>query len=226
MKDPIAIVGAACEYPDASSPAELWENILAGRRTFRRLPNCRLRLEDYFSDDPQRPDATYAANAALITNYQFDRARFRVVGSTFRSADMVQWLALDVASRALADAGFPDGEGLPKDQVGVLIGNSLTGEFSRERDAASLAVRPSHRGCRAGRTRLVAGRSRRFSRHAGGAIQGAVPTGRRRDACGRTFQHDCRTDLQPFRLPRRRLYRRRRAAHPRCWRSRTLAARW
>src|SRR3972149_6823231 len=44
---------------------------------------------------------------------------------------MAHWLALDVASRALADAGFPDGEGLPKDEVGVLVGNSLTGEFSR-----------------------------------------------------------------------------------------------
>ncbi|MEX0611698.1 MAG: beta-ketoacyl synthase N-terminal-like domain-containing protein, partial [Pirellulales bacterium] len=131
MNDSIAIIGAACQYPDASSPAELWENILAGRRAFRRLPDCRLRLDDYLSDDPQHPDTTYAANAAVITDYEFDRARFRVVGSTFRSADMTHWLALDVASRALADAGFPDGEGLPKDQVGVLVGNSLTGEFSR-----------------------------------------------------------------------------------------------
>jgi enediyne polyketide synthase len=131
--EPIAIIGAACEYPDARNPTELWENILAGRRAFRRLPDCRLRLDDYLwpSDDPQHPDTTYAANAALITDYEFDRAHFRVVGSTFRSADMAHWLALDVASRALADAGFPDGEGLPKEQVGVLVGNSLTGEFSR-----------------------------------------------------------------------------------------------
>jgi enediyne polyketide synthase len=129
--DPIAIVGAACLYPDARNPSELWENILAGRRAFRRLPDCRLRLDDYFSDDPQHPDRTYAAHAALITDYDFDRSRFRVVGSTFRSADMAHWLALDVAARAFADAGFPDGEGLPKESVGVLVGNSLTGEFSR-----------------------------------------------------------------------------------------------
>jgi enediyne polyketide synthase len=129
--DPIAIVGASCEYPDARNPSELWENILAGRRAFRRLPDCRLRLDDYLSDDPQQPDKTYAAHAALIADYEFDRSRFRVVGSTFRSADMAHWLALDVAARAFADAGFPDGEGLPKETVGVLIGNSLTGEFSR-----------------------------------------------------------------------------------------------
>ncbi|MCI0332590.1 MAG: type I polyketide synthase [Planctomycetes bacterium] len=131
MNDPIAIVGAACQYPDARNPTELWENILAGRRAFRRLPDCRLRSDDYLSEDPAHPDTTYAAHAALITDYEFDRSRFRVVGSTFRSADMAHWLALDVASRAFADAGFPDGQGLPKDQVGVLVGNSLTGEFSR-----------------------------------------------------------------------------------------------
>jgi enediyne polyketide synthase len=131
MTDPIAIVGLACEYPGASSPAELWENVLAGRRSFRRMPDCRLRLEDYLSDDPDVEDATYSGQAALITDYEFDRSRFRVVGTTYRSADLAHWLALDVASRALADGGFPDGDGLPKDLVGVLVGNSLTGEFSR-----------------------------------------------------------------------------------------------
>ena len=30
----IAIVGMACVYPDARSPGELWENVLAQRRAF------------------------------------------------------------------------------------------------------------------------------------------------------------------------------------------------
>src|SRR5271170_6087411 len=107
----IAIVGMACLYPDARTPGELWENVLAQRRAFRRLPPERLRLEDFFSPDPAEPDATYATQAALIEGYEFDRVAFRVAGSTFRSADLVHWLALDVASRALADAGFPAGQG-------------------------------------------------------------------------------------------------------------------
>ncbi|MBI1928317.1 acyltransferase domain-containing protein [Candidatus Poribacteria bacterium] len=127
----IAIVGMACRYPDARSPAELWENVLAQRRAFRRMPRERLRLEDYLSTDPSVPDSTYATEAALIEGYEFDRVRFRVAGSTFRSADMAHWLALDIASEALADSGFPEGEGLPRDATGVLLGNTLTGEFSR-----------------------------------------------------------------------------------------------
>jgi enediyne polyketide synthase len=131
MSDEIAIVGMACRYPDARSPAELWENVLAKRQAFRRLPAARLRLEDYYSADRGTPDRTYARQAALIEGYRFDRLRFRVSGDAFRSADLAHWLALDVASEALADAGFPGGEGLPRETTAVLVGNTLTGEFSR-----------------------------------------------------------------------------------------------
>ena len=128
---PIAIVGMACVYPDARTPLELWENVLAQRRAFRRIPRERLRVEDYWSTDPGAPDQTYSTEAAVIEGYNFDRVSYRAVGSTFRAADMAHWLALDVAARALADAGFPEGHGLPREATGVLLGNTLTGEFSR-----------------------------------------------------------------------------------------------
>ena len=121
----------ACVYPDARTPGELWENVLAQRRAFRRLPAERLRAEDYFSTDRNAPDCTYSTEAAVIEGYEFDRVAFRVVGSTYRSADLAHWLALDVASRALEDAGFAEGKNLPRETTGVLLGNSLTGEFSR-----------------------------------------------------------------------------------------------
>ena len=52
----LAVAGMACRYADADSPGELWENVLAQRRAFRRLPPERLRGEDYFSADPAAPD--------------------------------------------------------------------------------------------------------------------------------------------------------------------------
>jgi enediyne polyketide synthase len=131
VTEPIAIVGMSCVYPEARSPAELWENVLAQRRAFRRIPSERLRSEDYLDSDPLSPDRTYAAEAAVIEGYEFDRVAFRVVGSTYRSSDLAHWLALDVASRALADAGLPNGEGLDCATTGVVLGNTLTGEFSR-----------------------------------------------------------------------------------------------
>jgi enediyne polyketide synthase len=127
----VAVVGIACRYPDANSPTELWQNVLAGRRAFRRMPDERTPLADYYSPDPTAPDRFYATKAAVLEGFTFDRVKYRVAGSTYRVTDLTHWLALDTAARALADAGFPDGEGLPKRSTGVVIGNSLTGEFSR-----------------------------------------------------------------------------------------------
>ncbi len=131
MKSALAIIGMSCRYPDARGPTELWENTLAGRRAFRRLPQERLRTEDYCDEDRNATDQTYSIEAAVLEGYRFDRVRFRVAGSTFRATDMTHWLALDVAAEALAEAGFAEARGLPREAVGVLVGNSLTGEFSR-----------------------------------------------------------------------------------------------
>lgn len=127
----IAVVGMACRYPDASSPTELWENAVAGRRAFRRLPDVRMRLEDYWDADPAAPDRIYAKHAAVIEGYEFDRLGYKIAGSTYRSTDLTHWLALDIAGRALADAGFPAADGLPRERTGVVVGNTLTGEFTR-----------------------------------------------------------------------------------------------
>jgi len=131
MNAGIAIVGLACCYPGANTPDELWENVLAQRKAFRKIPAERLRMEDYFSDDRSTADATYSQHAALIEGYVFDRIHFRVSGESFRATDLAHWLALDVASRALEDAGWPQAAGIPKESTRVIIGNTLTGEFSR-----------------------------------------------------------------------------------------------
>ncbi|WP_306369325.1 SDR family NAD(P)-dependent oxidoreductase [Nocardiopsis sp. CC223A] len=136
--DRIAITGMACRYPDADTTDQLWENVLAGRRAFRRIPSERLSLVDYWSADPSDVDRFHSDRAAVLRGFEFDRSAYRVAGSTFRSTDMTHWLALDTAARALADAGFPGGSGLPRSTTGVVLGNTLTGEFSR---ANSLRLR-------------------------------------------------------------------------------------
>ncbi|HEY0697865.1 MAG TPA: beta-ketoacyl synthase N-terminal-like domain-containing protein, partial [Micromonospora sp.] len=106
MSERIAVVGMACRYPHADSPNQLWENVLTGRRAFRRLPDERMNHEDYYSPDPAAPDRFYSAKAAVLEGFEFDRVKYRIAGSTFRSTDMTHWLALDTVARALEDAGF------------------------------------------------------------------------------------------------------------------------
>ena len=134
----VAIVGLACRFPDADDPPALLDLVLTRRRAFRRLPPCRFDLADYYSPDPATPDATYSTRAALIEGWQFDWAAFGVPAPDFRSADPAHWLALETAARALAAAGFAGGRGLARNRVGVVIGNTLTGDVSR---ASALRLR-------------------------------------------------------------------------------------
>ncbi|WP_433381120.1 type I polyketide synthase [Streptosporangium sp. CA-115845] len=131
MDDPIAIVGASCRYPDAEDIDQLWELVVAGRRAFRPIPKVRLNLDDYSSEVAGKADGTYAKYAAVLEGWSFDRSRFRVPGSVYRVTDTTHWLALEVAADALMAAGHPDGRGLERDRVGVVIGNTMNGEFSR-----------------------------------------------------------------------------------------------
>ena len=126
----IAVIGLACRYPDASTPRELWENILARRRQFRRIPDCRLPLADYFDADKKAPDKTYGRQVAVIDGFDFDWAGRRIPFSTIRTTDIVHWLALDTSLAAVADAGYTK-ETLPGKRTGVIIGNTLTGEQTR-----------------------------------------------------------------------------------------------
>jgi acyl transferase domain-containing protein len=144
---PIAIVGLACRFPDADDPLNLFESALAGRRSFRRLPPGRLGVA---AADGQPP------RAALLEGWQFSRAEFGVAETAYQAADPAHWLALETAGRALADAGFPGGQGLAGDRAGVLLGNTLTGEVSR---AAALRVPGRHRAGHLARGRRA--RSRR-----------------------------------------------------------------
>ncbi|MFD0206866.1 MULTISPECIES: type I polyketide synthase [Saccharothrix] len=130
----VAVVGIACRYPDADNPARLWETVLGRRRAFRLLPDRRLGA-GYRGTEA---DQTYVTHAGLLRGWEFDRHRFEVPGPLFRTVDQTHWLALQTCAEALVDAGFPDADGLDRDRAGVVLGNSLTGEFSR---AAQLRLR-------------------------------------------------------------------------------------
>jgi len=135
MADDVVMVGMACRYPEAADPQELWQSVLSRRRSFRPLPPQRLPLAEYGGEGV---DQTYLTHAAVLEGWAFDRERFRIPGAAYRAVDLTHWLALETTAAALADAGLPDGAGTDRARVGVVFGNSLTGEFSR---AALLRVR-------------------------------------------------------------------------------------
>ena len=126
----IAIVGMACHYPGAQDLRSFWENILTRRRQFRPFPDTRLPASDYYDPDPAALDKTYCCKAGLLDGFSFDPAQYRIPRSTFDSADIVHWLALKIALASLDDARLSKAS-VPRERTGVILGNTLTGEYSR-----------------------------------------------------------------------------------------------
>ncbi|UCH23036.1 MAG: SDR family NAD(P)-dependent oxidoreductase [Deltaproteobacteria bacterium] len=128
--EPIAVIGMGCYYPGAKSPKQLWANVLSRRIQFRRIPRCRLSLEDYYNKNEKAADKTYARMAAVIDGFFFDWAAKLIPQSTYKATDIVHWLALETALQAIADAGFTESD-FPNQRAGVIVGNTLTGEYTR-----------------------------------------------------------------------------------------------
>jgi len=133
----ISVIGVSCFYPDAPDIASFWENILSLRQAFRHMPKGRLNLEHYGSDDPADQDRTYLKKAALISEFDFDWRENFVPKASYDVTDISHWLALDCARKAFQDADL-DLEAADRSRIGVVVGNSLTGEMSR---ANSLRLR-------------------------------------------------------------------------------------
>ncbi len=126
----IAVIGIGCNYPGAKTPLQFWENILARRRQFREMPDVRMPNSEYFDPDSSIPDKTYQNKAAVLDGYSFDWLGKRIPKSAYESTDIVHWLALDTALQALSDTNYTR-ENISKEKCGVVLGNTLTGEFTR-----------------------------------------------------------------------------------------------
>lgn len=125
----IVVCSIACRYADAATPAALWQNLMEGRRSFRPVPPTRLPLDEYSSDVIGEADSITRVLAGLLTDWQFDRLRFKVPLRSFENTDLSHWLALEVASEAIDALGGR--EVLGPDRTAVIVANTLTGEFSR-----------------------------------------------------------------------------------------------
>ena len=130
VSSPIAVIGMGCWLPGAADPRHLWENVLTRRREFRRMPDNRTPLSDYYDPTGKDPDKFYQSKVAVLDGFVFDWASYRIPASSHVRTDVCQWLALEIAHRALQDAGLSR-TSVPRDRTGVFIGNTCTGEGMR-----------------------------------------------------------------------------------------------
>ncbi len=100
---PIAVIGMACRFPNATSPRAFWNNLTAGRNSITRVPKNR----DFLTSDKQEWISPWGAFLDNIS--EFDPSFFGIKPLEARQMDPQQRLCLELAWEALLDAAIdPD----------------------------------------------------------------------------------------------------------------------
>lgn len=116
----IAIVGMACMFPKANDLRTYWENICNGVNAVEEVPADRWDPETYFDKDRLARDRVYSKWGGFIGNIIFDPMKWRVPPAALKAIEPLQILSLEVAARAMADAGY-DKRDFPRERTGVLF---------------------------------------------------------------------------------------------------------
>lgn len=105
----VAIVGMSAVMPGAHDVEEFWANILAGVDSVTEVPASRWDAERYYDPDAVTRNAgrlTPSKWGGFIPRVGFDALAYGIPPKSLAAVDAVQLLALEVAARALADAGY------------------------------------------------------------------------------------------------------------------------
>ncbi|WP_400771287.1 SDR family NAD(P)-dependent oxidoreductase [Methylosinus sporium] len=123
----IAIVGMACVMPGAKDARAFWRNIVQSVCMFREVSEDRWRPSDFF-DTARAPDRVYSKWGAFLDEIAFDPTAYGIPPASLPSIEPVQLLALHVATKALADAGF-DRRPFPKDRTATIFASGAMNEL-------------------------------------------------------------------------------------------------
>ncbi|MGH3439346.1 MAG: beta-ketoacyl synthase N-terminal-like domain-containing protein, partial [Sciscionella sp.] len=141
----VAIVGMACVFPGAPDLASFWANIVGKVDAVTEVPEERWPAETYFAQGARRGagDSTPSKWGGFLPKVPFDALRYGIPPATLAAIEPVQLLALEVAQRALTDAGYGEG-GFDRSRASVVFGAESGSDLS---NAATLRmVLPSYLG--------------------------------------------------------------------------------
>jgi acyl transferase domain-containing protein/NAD(P)H-dependent flavin oxidoreductase YrpB (nitropropane dioxygenase family) len=117
----IAIVGLSCIFPKAGDLDRFWHNILSKTNAIGEVPKERWDADLYFDADRRARDRIYSRWGGFLDDVTFDPVRYGMPPASVPSVDPLQLVTLEVARRALGDAGYLD-RSFDRERTSVVVG--------------------------------------------------------------------------------------------------------
>ncbi len=118
----IAIIGVSFEFAGAKNSAEFWKNLSTGHSAIIKIPKERWSIEEFYDQDPQKPDKSYCQFGGFIDDIdQFDPLFFGISPLEAEWMDPQQRLMLQNAWHTVEDAGY-SASVLENTRCGVYVG--------------------------------------------------------------------------------------------------------
>jgi acyl transferase domain-containing protein/NAD(P)H-dependent flavin oxidoreductase YrpB (nitropropane dioxygenase family)/acyl carrier protein len=138
----VAIVGMASLFPGARDTDEYWANVVAARDCVTEVPPARWDADAFYDPDAVTVDAgrrTPSRWGGFLPAIGFDPLRYGIPPRSLASVEAVQLLSLEVAARALADAGYDHQlAGRPGPLAGRVPGDVARARRAFDRERASV----------------------------------------------------------------------------------------
>jgi acyl transferase domain-containing protein/NADPH-dependent curcumin reductase CurA/acyl carrier protein len=121
-EEPIAIVGLACRFPDATDVEAYWRLLCEGRDATREVPADRWNAGMWHDPDPHAPGRMITRHGCFLDDVSgFDPLFFGISPREAAEMDPQQRMILEVVWEALEDAGIP-ATSLKDSRTGVYMG--------------------------------------------------------------------------------------------------------
>jgi acyl transferase domain-containing protein/acyl carrier protein len=118
----IAIIGMAARFPGADSLDEYWSLLRQGRDAIGTVPAERWNVDDYCSDDPERPGKIATRYGGFLRNVdEFDAGFFGIAAREAQLMDPQQRLLIESHWEALEHAGI-DPNRVRETRCGIFVG--------------------------------------------------------------------------------------------------------
>ena len=128
-QEPIAIIGLGAVFPGARNIESLMSMLPSGACQIRDVPDEPW-MQYVDVDSPAERRWKYPIHrGAFITDFEYDWKRHRVPPKQIQTADPLQFMLLDAADQALANAGYAD-KPFDRKRTGVVVGAIFGGDFT------------------------------------------------------------------------------------------------